>query len=229
MSRPQPGFVAIVPIKPPGLGKSRLGGITAAERSRLAAAFALDTVAAAVGCVAVTAVLAVTDDPGLARRVRALGCRVVPDPAPGDLNRLLRRTAATARSDLPEAVPVALCADLPALRPAHLADALARWRPPLPGFVADAAGSGTTLYVAAYGLFDPRFGPDSRAAHLAAGAAEIPHVPSGLRQDVDDLADLGRARAIGLGPVTAAEVAARAADRLGGRLGNRLGGRASGV
>ena len=219
MSRPQAGFVAIVPVKSPERGKSRLRGVTSSQRRELAAAFALDTVAAAVGCPRVTAVLAVTDDPAFAERATALGCQVLPDPAPGDLNRLLRHTAATARTDLPAAVPFAVCADLPALRPAHLADALARWRPPAPGFVVDAAGSGTTLYVAAYDRFDPRFGPGSRAAHLTAGAVELADAPPGLRQDVDDLAGLARARALGLGRFTAAQEAAHrlACDSAGDR------------
>ena len=41
-------YVALVPVKPPALGKSRLVGLTDDERRTLAAAFALDTVAACV-------------------------------------------------------------------------------------------------------------------------------------------------------------------------------------
>ena len=41
-------YVALVPVKPPALGKSRLVGLTDDVRRALAAAFALDTVAACV-------------------------------------------------------------------------------------------------------------------------------------------------------------------------------------
>ena len=45
MVAPSDDFVAIVPVKSPTVGKSRLTGVSA-DRGRLAAAFAADTVAA---------------------------------------------------------------------------------------------------------------------------------------------------------------------------------------
>ncbi len=67
--------------------------------------------------------------------------------------------------------------------------------------MADAAGSGTTLYTAKPGApFRPRFGPQSRMRHREAGAVELdlPGIP-GLRRDVDTLADLREAEQLGLG------------------------------
>ena len=98
---------------------------------------------------------------------------------------------------------MALCADLPALRPDELATALASITSPT-AYVADAAGTGTTLYAATYDKFAPRFGIDSAAAHAAGGAAPVAGVLAGLRQDVDDLISLQAAVALGVGPPTRA-------------------------
>ena len=49
------------------------------QRAEVAAAFALDTAAAALACESVHAVLAITDDHRFARRLAALGCSVIPD------------------------------------------------------------------------------------------------------------------------------------------------------
>lgn len=201
--------VVVVPVKPPAHGKSRLVGLTEEQRRDLAAAFALDTVTACLGTPAVAQVLAVTDDAAFAVRLAAAGCAVVPDGVTGDLNGSLRQAVAEARRRWPGLHPVALCADLPALRPDDLARALASLPTSTPAFVADAAGTGTTLYAAPYDGFDPHFGPGSRAAHLAVGAAEVPGELASLRQDVDDLDDLARATALGLGARTRAVLPAQ--------------------
>jgi len=195
-------YVAVVPVKPPAVGKSRLG-LGADLRRDLAAAFALDTVTACLATDAVAQVLAVTDDAMFARDLAVAGCAVLPDGPSGDLNTSLVLAAAEAQRRWPSLRPVALCADLPALRPEDLAEALATAAAHESAFVADAAGVGTTMYTAIPGAFLPRFGPGSRAAHLAGGAAEIPGLLPSLRQDVDDLVDLARADSLGLGWHTA--------------------------
>ncbi|HEY0952880.1 MAG TPA: 2-phospho-L-lactate guanylyltransferase, partial [Nocardioides sp.] len=116
------------------------------------------------------------------------------------------QAAAEAVRRWPTLRPVALCADLPALRPADLDAALAMVRSPHPCFVPDAAGVGTTMYVATGAEFDPRFGPGSREQHLLAGARELADVAASVRRDVDDLADLRAAIALGVGVHTAAVV-----------------------
>lgn len=196
-------YVVLVPVKPPAIGKSRLHGLPADNRRALAEAFALDTVAACVAAAEVAEVLVVTDDVPFSTRLARLGTAAIPDGVTGDLNGTLRQAAAEARRRWPDLRPVALCADLPALRPDDLDDVLRRCGPH-PAFVPDAAGVGTTLYAAPYDEFDPCFGPGSRAAHLEAGAREIEDAAASVRRDVDDLDDLQDAVALGVGPRTAA-------------------------
>jgi 2-phospho-L-lactate guanylyltransferase len=197
-------YVVLVPVKPPASGKSRLGGsldVGDTERRALAAAIALDTVEACRGATLVNEVLAVTDDAGFAAELAAIGCDTIPDGTSGDLNSTLRLAAAEAHRRWPHLVPVALLGDLPALRPAELDAALGSIEPGAAAYVADADGSGTTLYTAAYDGFAPRFGVGSAAAHDAV-ARQVEGLLPGLRRDVDDLADLREAWALGVGPRT---------------------------
>ena len=196
--------VVLVPVKPPAVGKSRLVGLPPDLRRELAVAFALDTVSACLATNGVGAVLAVTDDAAFSQRLAALGCEAVPDGVTGDLNACLRLAAAEAARRWPRLSPVAVCADLPALRPGELEAALAILPTRSASFVTDAAGTGTTMYAAPDDSFDPRFGPDSRAAHLQAGAAPVEGDLPSLRQDVDDLDDLRRVLRLGVGPHTQA-------------------------
>src|SRR4051812_32804053 len=127
-------FVVLVPVKPPAVGKSRLLGLDADVRRALAEAFAQDTVAACLAADRVSQVLVVTDDVRFSAVLAALGAETMPDGVTGDLNGALRLAAAEAHRRWPELAPVALCADLPALRPRELDAALARVRLPHPWF-----------------------------------------------------------------------------------------------
>ncbi|WP_201931097.1 2-phospho-L-lactate guanylyltransferase [Nocardioides donggukensis] len=196
-------FTVLVPVKPPVRGKSRLAGLPDDQRQRLAAAFALDTITAARATASVGEVMVVTDDHAFAATARERGCTVLPDGVSGDLNATLVQAAHEAVRRWPGSGLAALCADLPALRPEDLAGALAQVPAGGAAFVADAHGTGTTMYAAAVGHFDPHFGVGSRAAHLRAGATEIPGRIASLRHDVDDVGDLGRALVLGVGTETA--------------------------
>jgi 2-phospho-L-lactate/phosphoenolpyruvate guanylyltransferase len=196
--------VVLVPVKPPAVGKSRLVGLPTELRRELAVAFALDTVSACLATPGVGAVLAVTDDAAFSQRLALLGCEAVPDGVAGDLNACLRLAAAEAARRWPPLSPVAVCADLPALRPRDLGSALGALPARVPSFVADAAGTGTTMYAAPHDSFDPRFGPGSRIAHLQAGAVAVEGDLASLRQDVDDIDDLHRVLRLGVGPHTSA-------------------------
>jgi 2-phospho-L-lactate guanylyltransferase len=207
MGTMQEKYVALVPVKPPALGKSRLVGLADDERSALAATFALDTVAACVAAVTIAEVLVATDDASFAVELTALGAVTIPDGVAMDLNGTLRQSAAEARRRWPELVPVALTADLPAVRAEDLDHALGGLAPGEAAYVADAEGLGTTLYTAAYDDFVPRFGPGSALAHDASGARPITAPLPRLRRDVDDLADLDAALALGVGPRTAERAA----------------------
>ena len=199
----------VIPVKVLALAKSRLTGLADPDRKALVLAMAADTIAAALACPAAGAVVVVSDDPEIRSQAQALGADVVDEPGPG-LNEALIAGARHAAGSWPDRGLAGLTADLPALSAAALAAALSAAAAVPQAFVADAAGTGTTLYTARPGIaFQPRFGPGSRASHRLAGAVEL-ELPerSGLRQDVDTLADLRGAALIGLGHRSAAAAAA---------------------
>ncbi len=197
-------FGVLIPVKPAAVAKSRLGPLGDEARRALATAFAMDTVAAAGEAAGVAEVLVVTDDVPLALRLREIGVAAVPDGETESLNATLRQGAAELVRRHPGVRPVALCADLPALRSGELAAALAAADVEKPSFVADHQSVGTTLYVApTLEAFRPRFGTGSRDAHLADGAVEVRIDPlESLRRDVDTPDDLRSAVALGVGPRT---------------------------
>lgn len=200
----------VIPVKVLAIAKSRLTGLDDPDRRALALAMAVDTVAAAVGCPLVGAVVVVSDDPAVASEVAPLGAVAVAEGGGGlnraDLNRALIAGATHAAERWPGYGLAGLLADLPALSAGELTVALTAAAAVTQAFVADAAGSGTTLYTARPpSPFLPRFGPRSRILHQRAGATELnPPGIAGLRQDVDTLADLRAAAAIRLGRRTTA-------------------------
>lgn len=203
-------FCVLVPVKPTALAKSRLAPLGDEARQSLVAAFAVDTVTAALASPLVGAVLVVTDDHVLAATLHGLGAHVVPDGVTDDLNGSLLQAAAEARRRWPELAPAAVCADLPALRTADLTRALKAASEHGTSFVPDVNGDGTTMVVALFAEeFAPRFGAGSRDAHVSEGAHELVEidVPT-LRRDVDTPDDLRDAVRLGVGERTA-EVAAR--------------------
>ncbi|MGK5738819.1 2-phospho-L-lactate guanylyltransferase [Micromonospora sp. URMC 103] len=211
----QPRWAVVVPVKHLAAAKSRLrGALPGVPHEELALALAADTVLAVRACPAVGEVLVVTDDARVAAVARAAGARVLPDPPGAGLNAAFRHGAAAARGGW----VAGITADLPALRPAELAAALAAAQkdPATRAFVADAPGSGTVLLAAPPGLpLDPRFGVGSAAAHAASGALPLTGDWPSLRRDVDTAADLAAAAALGLGPRTAALTARRPAGTPG--------------
>ncbi len=195
-------------------GSDSNGGDPEAHR-RLALALARDTVAAARSAQAVRRVVVTSPDPRALAPFASDGVRLLPDRPDLGLNAAVLRGVGRIRRADP-AVPVAvLHADLPALRPAELDDALAaaiELFGPGPGrsaFCPDAAGTGTTLLVYdAEAPLRPRFGPDSAAEHTRVGALRLDGEWPGLRRDVDTAQDLRDAVELGLGPLTAAAVRA---------------------
>jgi 2-phospho-L-lactate guanylyltransferase len=177
----------IVPVRDASSAKSRLaagGGAKAdARRASLAAAIALDTVSAARAAREVGELIVVGS---LAEPLE--GVRVMDDPGHG---LLVAIGAGLAAAD-PAAPTAVLLGDLPALQPADLDAALVAASEHHWAFVPDAAGTGTTLVVAAAGLpHSLRFGTDSAEQHSDAGYAELDvRENSGLRRDVDTLEHL---------------------------------------
>ena len=200
-------YAVVVPVKVLAVAKSRLA-LPPVDRAALALAMALDTVTAALACLLVEQVLVVTDDPLARATLHAAGARVVPDSPDAGLNAALAHGADLLRTGHPRLGVATLGADLPALTPAVLADALGRVRARV--VVPDLDGTGTTLLAAAPGHpLDPAYGPGSCDAHVAGGAVVLHGVDVRLRRDVDTLADLADARALGVGPATTAALAHR--------------------
>jgi 2-phospho-L-lactate guanylyltransferase len=203
-----PHWTIIVPVKQTMHAKTRLTGFDPTTRQSLAISFALDTVAAALSCAMVAAVVVVTNDETRDRFVE-LGASVVPDQPDAGLNPALVYAAQQVRQANPHASVAALSSDLPALRSADLERAISSAHA-LSWFVADANGLGTTMLAAATpATWQPRFGRRSRAAHRAAGLEEIE--VSGLerlRRDVDTPVDLWDATRLGLGTHTRQVLAA---------------------
>jgi 2-phospho-L-lactate/phosphoenolpyruvate guanylyltransferase len=196
-------WTLLIPVKQTTIAKSRLSGIEATTRQRLAVAFAQDTAAAALACPDVRRVVVVTNDPA-GRLLEAQGVDVTPDVPDRGLNEALLYAAEQVRRAGDASPIAALSSDLPALRPHDLstafrATAAPRW------FVPDLAGDGTTMLAAAAGEeWLPHFGHDSRATHRALGMAEValPGLER-LRRDVDTMSDLSDASRRGVGRHTA--------------------------
>lgn len=203
------GWALVVPVKRLDVAKTRLARLAGPRRADLAVAFALDTVAAALSCPSVVAVLAVTDEQAVGEQLHALGAHVVPDVPDAGLNPAVAYGVEEVSRLAFGARVGALSSDLPALRPAELDRALRAADEHRAAFVCDAKGIGTTVLLArSPDDFHPRFGRRSRAAHRAAGAHEIdlPGIAS-VRCDVDTEVDLVEAYRLGPGPRSAALVA----------------------
>lgn len=198
-------WVVVVPVKRSSHGKSRLDA-PGTDRAALARAIALDTIDAASRCEAVLQVVVVSDDPELARESATIpALRFVPEGEPRGLDAAIATgiAAIDPGGRMPRA---ALLGDLPALRPADLADALRAAASVDRSVVADAEGTGSTLVTARPGVeWTSSFGDGSLARHVALGCAvlAIPDA-STLRRDVDTAPQLAAAAALGLGPRTAA-------------------------
>lgn len=196
---PPVGWSVLVPLKTLPRAKTRLrGALAGVGHERLVLALAQATVRAALSTPSVTEVVVVTGDPVVRRRLAQPGVRFAADGAgPDPLNEALRAAAEGLSGDRPVA---ALTGDVPALRPAELGAALtlaAGHR----SFVPDLPGTGTVLLAAPRGvLLDPRFGPDSAAAHTQTGAHRLDGAWPSLRRDVDTAADLAEAVQLGFQP-----------------------------
>lgn len=151
----------------------------------LVLALALATVAAAQASEVVGRLIMITNEhlPGL---------ESLPDPH-GNLNEALQEAA----SGIEGAIAV-IPADLPALRPEELTEALSRAGDR--SFVPDAQGTGTVLLAAPAGPLLPRFGPGSALAHERCGARRLAGGWPTLRRDVDTASDLAEALRLGWMP-----------------------------
>ncbi|MGH8890509.1 MAG: 2-phospho-L-lactate guanylyltransferase [Acidothermaceae bacterium] len=201
MGRHAGGWQLLIPVKETTRAKSRLALALGEHRPHAALAFALDTVAAALQCVAVDEVTVATNDPRVGLAVGSLGARVTGEGAVPELNQVIAYAVATLP---PTAKTAVLLGDLPAITPTELGRALKTADRLGSGFVPDASGTGTTLLTAQQpSQLQPRFGAGSAAAHEAVGVVRIGgRGLSRLRRDVDNLADLVEATRLGVGSRT---------------------------
>lgn len=206
----------VLPVKRLDAAKTRLTELAGDRRAELALAFAADTVTAALECRWVAEVLVVTSDPAAAPVLAELGAGVIPDEPEAGLNPALQHGATTAAARWPRYGTGALSADLPSLRPAELATALVAAGGHPRAFLADAAGTGTTLLTARAGIpLRPEFGRRSAAAHLRSGAVALvtelgPEAVRSVRRDVDTAGQLSDAVRAGVGGHTATVLASLA-------------------
>jgi 2-phospho-L-lactate guanylyltransferase len=190
-------WTIIVALKAMPAAKSRLVPASTGPRAhaQLVEAIRADTleVAASVG-----QVLVVLDRPGTDS-----GRWPVLVQHEAGLNAAVREGETLVRTLRPDDAVAALVGDLPALTAAELTAALTIAARHPRGFVADVAGTGTTLLTARPGVsLQPAFGPGSAARHAA--IAYCVDAGAGLRLDVDTAADLAQARELGVGPATRA-------------------------
>lgn len=192
----------VVPVKGGERAKSRLD-LDPGLRRLLAAAMAADTIDAVHRC-PVVARVTVLCGPGAAAALELpSGVATLGESstdAPAGLNPQLAR--AVVRAGATGKHVAVVVADLPSLTAPSLAETLtAAHRVPV-GLVVDRQGTGTTILTAREpALLEPTFGPHSATAHVERGAMTIDAGPE-LRCDVDTLADLDRALALGVGPRT---------------------------
>jgi 2-phospho-L-lactate/phosphoenolpyruvate guanylyltransferase len=198
----------IVPLKQRELGKTRMHELPPALRQRLVVAMARDVRDAVLACPCVDELVVVTGDRRWSELLGSRRVRFVADARTDSLNDALRRGLNPGR--IPPRPIAALAGDLPALRSSELRCALEAAAETGTLFVPDARGDGTTFFAARSPEgFWPRFGNRSRDLHREAGARELLRTGlAGLRQDVDIMNDLASARALGMGPHTAAVMSA---------------------
>ncbi|MCX6397644.1 MAG: 2-phospho-L-lactate guanylyltransferase [Propionibacteriales bacterium] len=198
-----PRFALLIPVKDGRSAKSRLGVGSNEQRARLMAAFARDSISAALASDRVD-VHVVGDAANLEHLLAGIDVDVVPDEGAGDLNRAL--ISAAVRVGSPARPVAVMLADLPCLRSQDLADVFDLVAASgLRSFVPDAAGTGTTILAAPSGTdLDPHFGEGSAKAHAASGAVAVALEVSSVRLDVDTTDDLRAALQFGVGPATAA-------------------------
>jgi 2-phospho-L-lactate guanylyltransferase len=207
------GWTVILPVKGLTTAKSRLAAGSLAP-GELALAFLRDAMSAALATPRVATVVVATSDDRVRATAESAGAVVIDDAGHPGINAAAQWAAAqwAAMSARPASRIAVMVSDLPCLTPEALDEALGLAEQHPTSFVPDLDGTGTTLWCATAGnAVDPHFGPQSRSAHLAAGAVDLvsAHPSAGARLeparcDVDTEAALAHARGLRPGPATQA-------------------------
>lgn len=197
-------WALVLPVQRAGSAKSRLVAPDGVEHADLARAIALDSLAAARLSELVGHSVVVTSDEVVGPAAARAGDHVVPDPGAG-LSAAIRHAVDYVAQQLPGLPVAVLLADVPALLPAQLTEALRAASVHRTAFVPDAEGTGTVLLTARDASdLRPAFGADSASHHEHDGATRLVLPLPHLRRDVDTAAALAEAVALGVGPATRA-------------------------
>ncbi|AXH94849.1 2-phospho-L-lactate guanylyltransferase [Ornithinimicrobium avium] len=190
----------VVPVKEADRAKTRLAAPHPLSRPVLARAVARDTLEAACAAVGGDHLTVVTSDPVVRAAALELGAHVAPDPGRGlDAAVLAGWESHPGPAQQPGRIGwAALLGDLPALRAADLRAALRACARYPRAVVPDADGTGTVLLTSTAAPPVPRFGAGSAARH-AQDAHLLDLALPRVRRDVDVVADLREAVALGVG------------------------------
>ncbi len=196
--------VALVPVRSPGTGKTRLAsGLTRTERAALSTAMLADVVAA-LRAAPVDRVVVAASGPSAAAAARSLGLDVARDPPSArGLNGALRASAS--RLGVVGSLLVVM-ADLPRLQPQDVVTVLETDAQVVVAATED-GGTGALLRQPP-GVIRTAYGNESavrhiRLAHRARVTATTVHTP-GFSHDVDTVEDLRALTTEQVGPTTAA-------------------------
>ena len=199
-------WTAIVPVRSLTEGKSRL--LTGSSPTPgLIEAFARDVLRACGESANVVRTIVVSPDASVESLAREGNSEFVPEPSASGINEAIASVRAICAPDQPV---IGILADTPCLTGATLDAVLTHARDYDVSFVADAAGTGSTMWCAQV-PGARSFGSHSRAHHRASGAVELGSTATSAddaylwtraRRDVDTDVDLWDAHRIGLGPAT---------------------------
>lgn len=195
---PDSTWTVVIPVKSLSSAKSRIGAESSAT---LALAFFRDTLTAVVACPDVGSVVVTTHDEVIAGIARHHGSIVVDDTDHPGINAAAAWAAELSAASRPVAVVVS---DLPCLTSAALSAVLAAALTSGTSFLADADGTGTTMWMTnGTHPVDLHFGPSSAEAHRGSHAVDLVDrldadvAPA--RRDVDTAANLQDAIRLGVG------------------------------
>lgn len=195
--------LAVVPLRSPGVGKTRLAGALDPEQRAVLSAAMLGDVAAALADAAVDEIVVAAGGAAAAAAAAAFGLSVVLDaPMPGGLNAALAEVAGR----WPGAQVLIVAADLPRLTAADVDAVLAIDREVV---IAPTHAGGTGgLLRRRVGRMGTAFGPESTRRHRdlarAVGASVATLEREGFHHDVDTWTDLVALHEVEVGANTAA-------------------------
>jgi 2-phospho-L-lactate guanylyltransferase len=190
---------AVMPVKSFGRAKQRLGdAVGQPDREELAAAMAVDVLAALRAVPAIAEIVVVTAEPRAASAAREAGAHLVDDPVEAGQSDAASRGVRAAMARGAERV-LLVPGDCPSLHPGEVGALLDAFPGAGVVIVPDRHGSGTNaLLLRPPEVILPAFGTGSFARHAARGAGagatvRVAQAPS-LELDVDTPGDLAALR-----------------------------------